>query len=212
MNLYQKLNQFNAHPISHAVMLSLLEDYSRPNDKIHEMLMQNILIPLKKGLYLNASSWENGSTQPLLVANHLLGPSYASATFMLSHYGLIPERVYEITSMTPKSSRQFKNSLGIFSYRKLPLPYYTLGIKQLKLSETHFAMVATAEKALCDFIITTKGLNFRSVKEIHQFLLDDLRIGTFELKSLNTEMITSFLPYTPKKQSLTFLIKGLKSL
>lgn len=193
-------------------MLSLLEDYSRPNDKIHEMLMQNILIPLKKGLYLNASSWGNGSTQPLLVANHLLGPSYASATFMLYHYGLIPERVYEITSMTPKSSRQFKNRLGIFSYRKLPLPYYTLGIKQLKLSETHFAMVATAEKALCDLIITTKGLNFRSVKEIHQFLLDDLRIGTFELKSLNTEMITSFLPYTPKKQSLTFLIKGLKSL
>ena len=48
--------------------------------------------------------------------------------------------------------------MGRFTYTRLPLPYYAYGIRQIKLAEDGFALVASPEKALCDRLITTRGL------------------------------------------------------
>ena len=62
------------------------------------------------------------------VANRLYAPSYVSFDYALSYYGLIHERVYEITSATLHAKKVFETPLGRFSYRPIPMEVYTLGV------------------------------------------------------------------------------------
>src|SRR3546814_12610637 len=77
--------------------------------------------------------------EPFLLANHIFGPSYVSVETALSYYGLIPERVYETTSMTTQAPRKFNTPLGTFTYTRLPLPYYAFGTRSVKLANDQYA-------------------------------------------------------------------------
>ncbi|MBQ9398373.1 MAG: hypothetical protein IJU08_07755 [Bacteroidales bacterium] len=46
---------------------------------------------------------------------NLYGPSYVSLHWALRWYGLIPERVETVTSVTTRHTREFENSLDIWS-------------------------------------------------------------------------------------------------
>jgi len=52
-----------------------------------------------------------------LVVNLLYTPSYVSFDYALSYYGLIPERVYEVTSATLHAKKIFETPLERFSYQ-----------------------------------------------------------------------------------------------
>jgi len=130
----------------------------------------------------------------------------------LSHWGLIPERVYEISSVTTQNSKIYKTSVGRFSYIHVPLPYYSFGIQQVELTKKQRVMMATPEKALCDKIITTPGILLRSIKQVMELLIDDLRIDEQMLHNLNTNEISTWIMDSPKKNSITLLIKALKEL
>ena len=47
---------------------------------------------------------------------------------MLSFYSLIPERVYEITSITTKMVKEYDTPFGRFTYIKSPTNLYSSGI------------------------------------------------------------------------------------
>lgn len=193
-------------------MLSLLKGYKRPNDKLHELLAKGILLSIKRGLYIAGPLVKSLKPEPFLIANHILGPSYISADSALSYHGFIPERVYEIISMTTKASRRFETQAGLFAYIHLPLPYYSFGIKTLKLADDQFAMIASAEKALFDKIITTRGLVLRSKKDAENYLLNGLRIDKHALKELNCQEMLEWIPCSPKNGSLNMIMKMLEHL
>ncbi|HUH19229.1 hypothetical protein [Albibacterium sp.] len=199
-------------PLTHQLLMSWLKGYKRPNDKILGLKAQGILEPLKKGLYIAGPSVTDKKPDVMLVANHLLGPSYISLETALSYYGLIPERVYEISSMTTKASRSFNTVLGMFTYTRLPLPYYSFGLQMLLLPSSQYAIIASPEKALCDKIITTSGLTLRSVRNAYDYLVDDMRIDESALKDLNTNMIKEWLHDAPKKDSLLMVVKMIEQL
>ena len=148
----------------------------------------------------------------MLVANHLLGPSYVSVETALSYYGLIPERVYETSSMTTKASRSFNTAMGLFTYTRLSLPYYSFGLQALRLPSNQYAIVASPEKALCDKIVTTSGLALRGIRNAYNYLVDDMRIDESALKDLNTNMIQEWLSDAPKKDSLLMVVKMIEQL
>ncbi len=52
-----------------------------------------------------------------MIANHLYGPSYVSLHWALRWYGLIHERVEAVTAVTTRHTREFENSLGLFTFR-----------------------------------------------------------------------------------------------
>lgn len=193
-------------------MLDMLKDYKRPNDKISELIKGGELIPLKKGLYVSGVKTDLTGPEPFLIANHLWGPSYTSLESAMSYWGLIPERVYEVSSITIKLSKKYKTPLGRFSYRSMPLPYYSFGIRSVELSPGQVALVATPEKALCDKIITTAGLTLRSPAQTRSFLMDDLRIDPEWLHKFNLKELRSWIEDAPKKKSLRMLIKTLEKL
>lgn len=200
MEINWLISRHAEQPLPHQLLISWLKSYKRPNDKILALKAQGVLEPLKKGLYIAGPSVTEKKPNALLVANHLLGPSYVSVETALSYYGLIPERVYVISSMTTKASRSFKTVLSNFSYTRLPLPYYSFGLRMLHLPSNQYAMVASPEKALCDKIATTSGLNFRSISSAHDYLVDGMRIDESALKNLNTNKVQGWLPDAPKKK------------
>lgn len=213
MDLYQRIRSFASQPLTHQLVLSFLKDYKRPNDKIHELLAKGVLQSVKKGLYVAGPAlMSNSKPETFLLANHILGPSYVSLDTALSYHGLIPERVYEIASMTIKASRSFTTPVGTFTYRKVSLPYYSFGICQVQLTNNQYAMVASPEKALFDKIITTPGVVLRSKKNVLDYLLDNLRMDEESLKGLNTRSMIDWLPDAPKKESLVQVIKTLQQL
>lgn len=209
VSIEQMILPFQSQPISHQVLMSLLKDYKRPNDKINELVKDEKLIPLKRGVYI----W-NSAQRPenFTIANFLYGPSYISVESALSFHGIIPEQVFGITSMTTKQSKVFDNRIRRFEYKHLSTPYYSFGVKQEKLRENQFALVACPEKALFDKIVTTSGVLFRSEQTASEFLLENMRMNEDLLKSFDLNMMHSWIVDAPKKESLSFTIKAIERL
>lgn len=194
--------------IPHSTLSALLSDYSRPNAKISRLTHQGELIALKKGLYALSG---NQSPPKELIANHLLGPSYVSRQWALSYYGLLTERVIEVTSMCIGRSKDFENALGRFSYHAIPAHYYSLGQTSIVQADSAFVM-ATPEKALCDLILSVRNLRLQSIEAMLVYLLEDLRLDEEDLAKLDIESIHHFTQANYKAAMLTKLADALEVL
>ena len=212
MDILLKLQQYAEQPIPTQLLLGLLKSYKRPYDKIVSLVEHGYLVQLRRGLYMTTSQVKSTMPEPFLISNHLLGPSYVSIDSALFHWGLIPERVYEVTAVSNKLSKKFKTPLGIFSYTHIPLPYYSFGIEQLALTETQTVMIASPEKALSDKIITTAGIQLRSSKQALTYLEEELRIEKESLRNLNTREMVKWLPDCTKQTSIKILIETISRL
>ena len=208
----QTLQHYSGQPISRQILLDLLKDYKRPQDKISEMVRQQELIPVKRGLFIPGPATGLEQPEPFLLANHLYGPSYVSLETALSHWGLIPEKVFETASMTTHRSVKYDTNAGRFSYTHLPLPYYAFGQQILPFSEKQTALIASPEKALCDKIIATAGLLFRSERTLRSWLTEDMRMDRERLRSLQPAAIRSWAKEAPKQQSILLLAKTLEDI
>ncbi len=211
MNLYRTIGQHAHQVLPHQIVAGWLESYKRPNDKIKSLGKEGLLQSIKKGLYIAGPVFDK-KPESFLIANHILGPSYVSTESALSYYGLIPERVYAVTSMTTKSSRGFDTPVGHFAYRQLPLPYYAFGLTRIELSDEQFAMMASPEKAICDQIVTTKGVVLRSVSACHDYLVENMRMDEKSVRELNTTEISAWISDAPKNESLRMLVKTIEKL
>ena len=212
MNFRTAVKEYAEVPISRHVIMDLLSEYRRPNDKISELIKSQSLISVRRGLYITGPNLDLPSPFPFLIANHLRGPSYVSLESAMSYWGMIPEMVYEISSATTKSSKIYKSKAGRFSYHQLKFPYYAYGLKSILHSAKQSFLIASPEKAICDKITLTPNLQLRSIKQTRDFLIDDLRIDRELLDTLVVERINSWLEHAPKKSSLKMLSKTLETL
>lgn len=168
--------------------------------------------PVKKGLYIAGKSLGAERPENALLANHILGPSYLSMESALAHYGLIPEKVFAVTSMTTKASRKFQTSIGRYTYTNLPLPYYAFGLATVSLSKDQQAIMAIPEKALCDKIATTAGITLRSQSSARDYVFGNLRMEEEDLAKFDLDAILSWLENAPKRESLEMLIKMIEKI
>ncbi|QTE22299.1 type IV toxin-antitoxin system AbiEi family antitoxin domain-containing protein [Polaribacter cellanae] len=212
MGFRKKIKKYAETPISRHLVLESLSEYKSPNDKISELIKNEELISIRRGLYIAGPETDLPTPEPFLIANHLRGPSYVSLESALSYWNIIPERAYEISSVTIKSSKLYKTPVGRFSYKQLKTPYYSYGIKNVQYSPKQTILIASPEKALCDKIVLTPKINLRSVKQTQEFLMEDLRIDSDVLNTLNTKIIELWIENAPKKSSLNMLIKTLREL
>mgnify|MGYP001592152614 FL=1 len=111
---------------------------------LHRYKKQGFILQLKQGFYV----FPDALPPDVYVANKLYSPSYISLEFALSYHGIIPETVYEITSVTTKATRRFEALGKIFSYRKIKKAAYT-GYEIQKQKGLSFN-IADAEKAFVD--------------------------------------------------------------
>jgi phage terminase large subunit-like protein len=212
MEFQEAIHNYAEQPITKQLLLDLLKDYKRPYDKITELVKQGLLVLVRRGVYTPGPNLHIATPESFLLANHLLGPSYVSLETALSHWGLIPEKVYETTSVTTQKTAVYKTPAGRFSYVHLPSPYYSFGITRVELTKKQTVLMATPEKALCDKIVTTSGLLLRSTKQAKELLMEDLRIEKAALRNLNHHEIGRWITDAPKKGSLEILTKTLAEL
>jgi hypothetical protein len=209
MNFRKTVKEYAEAPISRHLILELLSDYQSPNDKISELLKSKELISIRRGLYITGPKMDLPTPEPFLIANHLRGPSYVTLESALSYWNMIPERAYEISSVTIKTSKLYKTPVGRFSYQQLKTPYYSYGIKNIEYSPKQTMLVASPEKALCDKVVLTPKIYLRSIKQTREFLMEDLRMDSEVLKTLDTKVMELWIKNAPKKSSLKMLIKTL---
>jgi hypothetical protein len=150
--------------------------------------------------------------EPFLIANHLYGPSCVSLDSALYYWGFIPERVFEVTSVTSKLSKRFTAQNTLYSFTHLPLAYYPLGIKSVALTDEQTILIASPEKCMCDKIILTSGVNLRSKKQAMTFLVEDLRIEKDRLRELHLREMAKWLPVCPKRLSIKNVIEAIAEL
>lgn len=212
MKLYKNLKDIGIVVMTHSVMLSHLSGYKNPNDKIKQMVKDGELIRLRRGLYMVGDIYRNKPISKGLVANQLYGPSYVSMDFALSFYGLIPERVYEVTSVTTKMAKEYKTPIGRFTYVKSPVSLYQIGLSIYEQSDGISYIIAGEEKALCDKIVFTKNLNLTSLKMTIEYLEDDLRIDLDDLKSFDLSIIKQCSQKGYKSNSLKLLQKAIEKI
>jgi len=190
MKILQLKKALKTTIFTHEEIANILKNQvSNVNAKISYMIKQGILIRLKKGFYTFSAFYQDTSVDSIMIANWLYAPSYVSFDYALSYYGLIPERVYEVTSATLHAKKVFETPLGRFSYRPIPLDVYALGVDWLDDERNGGKFIATPEKALCDKIRADRGLGRLNQAKMKDYLLYDLRIEWEALLKLNVGLI-----------------------
>ncbi len=206
----ETLEQLGVIPVDYSVLRSLFSDYSFPQNKIANLEREGKIIRLKRGQYIVSDKISRELISPELIANHIYGPSYVSMESALRFYGLIPEQVFSVRSMTTNRSRRFTNSIGIFDYITVNERYYSIGIKQQIVEDRYAFLIASPEKALCDMITATPRLKLQSVKAMQIYLEEDLRFDITRLEEFNKEVIAECIQTGKKADILRLLLKLVK--
>lgn len=172
--------------IDYTVLSSLLAPYGNVRDKIGRFLRAGELIRIKKGLYIFGPTVAREPYSREVLANLIYGPSVISLEYALSRYGMIPERVDTVTSVTTSRNKLFTTPAGVFSYTHQHSSLYTEGASLVKLDDRRRVLMANREKALADQLtLSSKPRDVHDEHALAAFLSDDLRLDLENLATLN---------------------------
>lgn len=190
-------------------LIDCLETYSNPRAKITQLLRKGVIIRIKKGLYIFGEAYRRRPYSKELLANLIYGPSYISLEYALQYYGLIPEQVETVTSVTSGRSRKFLTPAGMFTYRQIPVNALRTGMNRVELKDDTAFLIATPEKALADKIISDRRASAGSQKKLLDYLENDLRTDIKHLLSLNQTVLDDIATrYSSRKlKNLTSFIR-----
>ncbi|MBE0638587.1 MAG: hypothetical protein IH598_08705 [Bacteroidales bacterium] len=163
-------------------LMSALSTYNKPRDVLTSLLRQEKIIRIRKGLYCFNKFWQKQPVSREAIANLVYGPSAISLDYALSYYGLIPEKVTTITSVTSGRSRVHETPLGQFSYTHMPQHSFSYGLT-IEKSGNYQWLIALPIKALADKVWADKRFNPSSPASFESYLFYDLRIDETTLLS-----------------------------
>lgn len=196
-------------PVSTSALSSLFSEIKAGNQKVRNLELSGKVIRLKKGLYVVDPSVSRVALSTELIANHIYAPSYVSMSSALRYYGLIPETVYTIQSMTIKHSRSFETPIGRFDYTFINREAFHIGITSINKQSYAFLM-ATPEKALCDLIANSPQVNLRYAKDVEVYLEEDIRMDIDDFRNMDISVFEHYAEVGKKAGSIQSLIKYLK--
>lgn len=145
-----------------------LRAYGNVRNKIQRLLEDGSIIRIKKGFYTFPEALRRAPLEPGVVANLIHGPSYVSCEYALSFYGLIPETVTEVTSVTSTRSCEFDTPVGRFRYFRRSGADYAIGVRL-----EGQMLIASPEKAIYDKAALDRRFDGDGVEE---YLMADLRL------------------------------------
>ncbi len=83
--------------------------------QLHQWTRSGELIRLKRGIY----GFPELINDKIAVAKVLYSPAYISLEYALNAYGLLPDAIFAMTLVTPKTTRNFKTPAGQFIYQSI---------------------------------------------------------------------------------------------
>ena len=142
-NLWHSLGCFSIHQV-HAIVPT----FNRSN--LHHWQRAGYIVPLRQGWYAFADYIQQPDFARF-IAGKICAPSYISLHTALSFYGIIPEAVVEITSVTTQKTCRYENAFGQFSYQTIR-PRLFWGFEPKTMRDGKQYMMATPEKAIIDLL------------------------------------------------------------
>ncbi len=155
LELKEKLNNFAIFSLSD--IRKIETDFDRR--RLNEWQDKGYIKKLRRGYYMFIDLPLNEETL-FLLANRLYAPSYVSSEMALSFYGLIPEGVYSITSISTRKTEKFKTPVAEFSYRMVK-PELFFGYRLAKINNQQYK-IAEMEKAVLDYLYLNSQMSSKA--------------------------------------------------
>ncbi len=143
---------------------------------------QGLLTKLKNGLY-TFPECSNEIGFSYFAAGCIYKPSYVSLHAALAFYGLIPEAVTAITSVTTRKTSVFENATGSYMYKSIKSELF-FGFELLTMADKRTFKMALPEKAIIDMLYLYPFYHDKS--EIAELRFDnDLLHELIQIDTLN---------------------------
>ena len=169
-------------------------------------IKKGLLLRLKQGYY-TFPEYENVPGFLYFIANRIYNPSYISLQTALSFYGLIPEAIMQITSVSSLKTAVFKNNFGEYTYKTVKNELM-FGYDLNKQSENRTLKIAHPEKALLDLFYLYPFYN--SVEEMQNLRMDDDYLHTqLDIERINIYIEKIKSKALEKRSNLFFKAYGL---
>lgn len=175
---------------------------------IKRWLKSGHLIQLKRGLYTTASyiaSLRNPTSYLEFIANTLKSPSYISMEYVLQQYGMISESVFGVTSVTLKTKRIYRNTLGTFLYRNIKEDLFR-GY-EIQSVDGFDIKIATKAKALFDYFY----YKLYRIPKVDRDMIESFRLNYDELTRADLKEFSEYcrIAGAQKMKDLITIIKEL---
>ena len=174
-NRFIELGCFSVHQVDAA-----FPDFDRNN--LTRWQRKGFLEKLRQGYYA-FPEYVAQSNFSFFVSNYMYKPSYISLHTALAFYGIIPEAVAQITSVSTLKTAAFENRFGSFSYMKMKQDLF-FGYDILPLGERSI-YIAQPEKAILDLLYLYPFYNtaneIENLRFDEDFVCNELNIGKLAL-------------------------------
>lgn len=204
-----QLSEIETIPVTTSILESLYPELKSADKKVVWLEKNGYVIRLKRGLYVVNPEKSGKTLSSELIANHLYAPSYISMSTALRYYGLIPEAVYTHQSMTVKHSRCFQTPIGTYDYKYIDRNAFSVGVRSVNKGDYAF-LIASPEKALCDLIANSPKVNLRFLKDVENYLENDIRMDMDELHKFDTTILEEYIKVGKKADSIATVLNFLK--
>jgi predicted transcriptional regulator of viral defense system len=183
MNFIEFRNRFRS--LAYFTTNQVYASYPKFNrNNLGHWVGQGYLIRLRQGYYA-FPEYKESTDFTLYFANTIYKPSYISLHTALSFYGIIPESVPEITSVTTLKTITFSNDFGEYSYKNIR-PELMFGYDLRDMEGGRRIMFATPEKAIIDLLYLYPFYNTERD-------LEDLRLDESYMEDdFNAKRLTEF--------------------
>lgn len=184
-NTFEKLFVFNINDIK-----AFFPDFD--TRRLFEWQSKGYIIKIRSRWYC-FPAFKDLPNSHILTANIIYKPSYVSVQYALSYYGLIPEGVFTITSVTSNKRNYFETSIGAYNYQhikpELFFGYTYIPFNPLRKTgnEVRQIRIAMLEKAILDFFYLNAGYN--TTKDMLDLRFDD----TILYEDINKEKLYQYL-------------------
>jgi predicted transcriptional regulator of viral defense system len=119
------------------------------------------------------------------LANRIYRPSYISLHTALAFYGIIPESVVQVTSVTSLKTMIFTNPFGTYTYQTVN-PRLLFGYETKPIGDGRSLLMASPEKAIIDLLYLNPQYNTEEQ-------LNELRLDVdFMVESVNTALLRDY--------------------
>jgi len=157
-------------------------DFDRNN--ITRWLQKKYLIRLRQGYY-SFPEYIGKPDFAYYIGNRIYQPSYISLHAALSFYGIIPEAVVQITSVTTLKTAIFKNEFAEYSYNTINGQLF-FGFDIKPMADGRILQIAKPEKALLDLLYLYSF--YDTVQELLELRLDE----DYMQEELDLELLKDF--------------------
>lgn len=146
LHFYQQWHPFGCFNTQQ--VKAIIPQFNRSN--YNQWQRKGQIVSLRQGWY----AFADYLTQPdyaYYFAGQIYSPSYISLHTALAFYGIIPEAVTEIMSVSTQKTAHYKNAFGNYNYQTIQ-PALFFGYEAKRMRDGKQFWMATPEKAILDLL------------------------------------------------------------